>query len=97
MLRHQREAPDTSNTPWKGKPVPDNSLVNQVETEVAEWKRTRVYASVTTSDEDPTFRVTVDDEINVHMGHIYVSMSLTKWRELFAAVEAAATDAGLSA
>ncbi|UVT31589.1 hypothetical protein SEA_MASK_56 [Mycobacterium phage Mask] len=82
--------------------MPDNSLVNQVETEVveievAEWKRTRVYASVTTSDEDPTFRVTVDDEINVHMGHIYLSMSLTKWRELHAAVEAAATDAGLSA
>ncbi|AWN02648.1 hypothetical protein SEA_XAVIA_46 [Mycobacterium phage Xavia] len=77
--------------------MPDNSLVNQVEAEVAEWKRTRIYASVTTSDEDPKFRVTVDDEISVHMGHIYLSMSLNKWRELHAAVEAAVAEAGLLA
>lgn len=69
-----------------------SGLVEQVQAEVAEWKRTRVYSSVTTSVDDPEFRISVDDEVNVHMGAIYMAMSLEKWRELHAAIEAAVAE-----
>jgi hypothetical protein len=79
--------------------MPNNSLVDQVKAEVAEWKQHRVYLSVTTSVDDPEFRVSVevDGDVNIHMGPTLLSMSPTKWRELAATVEAALADAEVTA
>lgn len=74
-----------------------SDLIDQAEASVAERKKTRVYSSVTLSEDDPQFRITVDDEVNVHIGSIYIAMSLERWRELHAAIEAAVKAEAVSA
>lgn len=75
----------------------ENRLLDKVNAEVEQWKKTRVYTSVTTSVDDPDFRISFDDEINIHMGAIYLSMSPAKWRELNAKVESVLAQIEVSA